>query len=156
MKNKFLMILTLLFVSTSVMSQDQDRTRQKDQDKTQLKKQDRIYQEDHLKMEAGKLYQVREGIKTQVQSQIRLQNGTVINPDGSYQFRDQDRMQLKNGQCFDMAGNKYRNENKFNRHEMMTLRQMEQERIQMMNRNTNQMAKQDRAQQKAQRRGGNR
>lgn len=60
----------------------QDTIRQRDQDKTaiQIQKRDRIHQEEHLMFQDGKLYQMNQGVRTQVQSQLKFKNGTLINP----------------------------------------------------------------------------
>jgi hypothetical protein len=59
-----------------------------DQEKVQI--QDRIHLEDHYRYYDGQLFQYRNGIQTRVTEQQRLNNGTVIYPDGSYQLQNQD------------------------------------------------------------------
>jgi TolA-binding protein len=126
---KVLMTLVSLFLLTGtvVWAQDQDRDR--------VKKQDRIHQEDHLMLQDGKLYQFKQGVQTQVQAQLRLNNGTVINPDGTYQLQNQQRYQLRDGECLDMNGNRYLNQNKFNNRKMMTNKQIERCRTKAMDKN---------------------
>ena len=74
----------------------------------------------------GKLYQFQNGVRSQVQSQMKLRNGGTVNPDGSYQLKNQERMQLHNGECLDLDGNRYQNQNMFNQRQMMNQQQMQQ------------------------------
>jgi hypothetical protein len=46
----------------------------------------------------------------QMQHDMTLKNGTVIKPDGSYQLKNGKQLSLRNGQCMDMNGRKYRSE----------------------------------------------
>lgn len=126
---KIIVMLVSLFLVTGgvVLAQDQDRDR--------IKKQDRIHQEDHLRLLDGKLYLYKQGIQSEVKEQMRLNNGTVVNTDGSYQLQNQERYQLRNGECLDMTGNRYLNQNRFNKRTMMTNKQIEQARTKAMNRN---------------------
>lgn len=131
--------LVILFGSLFLMMfvvKAQDTTRQKDQLKTQIQKRDRIHQEEHLQFLDGKLYRYQNGVRTQVQSQVQLQNGGYINPDGSYQLKNQERMQLHSGECLDLDGNRYQNQKMFNQKHMMTRKEM------MQNRNINMQKKQ--------------
>lgn len=117
---KIMLALILLITGSSVLAQVQDKVR--------VMKQDRIHQEDHLRFLDGKLYRYNQGVQSQVMEQVRLANGTVVNPDGSYQLQNQERYQLNQGECMDMDGNRYRNENRFNKRRMMTEQQIEQNR----------------------------
>jgi len=105
MKTKIkILLLILLGAGSIVKAQQQD----------QVQKQDRIHQEEHFRYYDGKLYQYKDGVQSQVMEQVRLKNGTVINPDGSYQLQNQERYQLRTGECMDMDGLRYRTHNQFN------------------------------------------
>lgn len=132
---KIVILLALIFVATLVTNA-QDTIRQRDQTKTKIQKRDRIHQEEHLQFMDGKLYRYQNGVRSQVQSQVQLKNGGSINPDGSYQLKNQERMQLRNGECLDMEGNRYQNQNMFNHRHMMMQKGMQQ------NRNMNMQKKQ--------------
>ena len=113
--------MTLLVVALAgSCSFAQDQTQQKDR----IQKRDRIHQEDHLLYQDGKLYQYRNGERTQLQQQLQLKNGTVCNPDGTCQLKDRTQLRLRNGECLDMSGNRYLNQNKFNKNKMMRPNQM--------------------------------
>lgn len=147
MKKTIMMLVSVfLLTGTIILAQDQDR------DRDRIKKQDRIHQEDHLMLQDGKLYQFKQGVQTQVQSQIRLNNGIVVNPDGSYQMQNQQRHQLRDGECLDMNGDRYLNQNKFNNRKMMTNRQIERSSFKAMDRNKNRSGNQGNG---AGNRGGN-
>lgn len=117
MKKMLMILVSLFIVSGGVYAQDQLQKR----DKTQ--KQDRIHQQDHLQFENGTLYQVKEGVRTQLQTQLRLKDGTLCNPDGTCTLQNQTQLRLRNGECLDMEGNRYMNQNKFNKGKMMNERQ---------------------------------
>jgi hypothetical protein len=55
-----------------------------------------------------------------------LRKGGVINPDGSYQLKNAERLQLHNGEYLDLDGNRYQNQRMFGKRQMMTQRQMMQ------------------------------
>lgn len=123
--------MTLLaFVLAGSISFAQDQTQQKDR----IQKRDRIHQEDHLLYQDGKLYQYRNGERTQLQQQLQLKNGTVCNPDGTCQLKDRTQLRLRNGECLDMSGNRYLNQNKFNKNKMMRPNQMNRMQNSNMNR----------------------
>lgn len=118
MKKVFWMLASLfLFLSGATA---QDSLRQRARDKSGIQKRDRIHQEDHLLFQDGKLYRVQQGVRTQVQEQVRLQNGGVVYPDGTYQLKDRQRQQLRSGECLDMSGNRYLNQNRFNQRRMIS------------------------------------
>lgn len=126
MKKMLMILVSLFIVSGGVYAQDQTQKR----DKTQ--KQDRIHQEDHLQFENGTLYQVKEGVRTQLQTQLRLKDGTLCNPDGTCTLQNQTQLRLRNGECLDMEGNRYMNQSKFNKRKMMTERQTQKSQTKVM------------------------
>jgi hypothetical protein len=85
-------------------------------------KQDRIRQQDCLVYQDGNLYQYRNGERMQVKQQLRLKNGTLCNPDGTCQLKDRKQLRLRDGSCLDMSGNMYKNQNKFSQGKMMSQR----------------------------------
>lgn len=127
---KKLVFLVLSFTLATGFILAQDTTRQK----LQVQKRDRIHQQDHFMFQDGQMYQVQQGQRSRVQNQVRLQNGTVCNPDGTCQLQNQNTFRMRNGECMDMAGNRYMNQRKFNRNKMMTQQQMERRRDGNMNR----------------------
>lgn len=133
MKKCFFIIGLFLMFGGLAQAQEKSRERDRDDDKSMVQKRDRIHMEEHMVFQDGKLYQVRQGERTQVQTQLKLKNGMMINPDGSYQLMNKERYQLKNGECLDMAGNRYQNQNMFNKRQMMKRTEMER------NRNMNRM-----------------
>lgn len=132
MKKIFWMLASLfLFLSGATA---QDSLRQRARDKAGIQKRDRIHQEDHLFFQDGKMYRVQQGVRTPIQEQVRLQNGGVVNPNGTYQLKDQQRQQLRNGECLDMSGNRYLNQNRFNQRRVMPQGAMDRKRQTGMNR----------------------
>ncbi|HJW18467.1 MAG TPA: DUF6799 domain-containing protein, partial [Flavisolibacter sp.] len=90
----------------------------------QLQRRDRIHQEEHLTLIDGKLYKMLNGVRTQVENQVQLRNGGVINPDGSYLLKNGSQLQLHNGECLDMEGNLYLNQRNFGKGQKMSQRQI--------------------------------
>ena len=131
MKKTLLVLISSFMITGTMIAQDQAQ----DRDQTKIQQRDRIHQEDHLRLLDGKLYQYKQGVQSEVKEQVRLNNGMVINPDGSYQLKNQDRLQLRNGECLDMEGNRYLNQNNFNKRRMMTNKQIERMRSKPMNNN---------------------
>lgn len=107
----------------------------KAQQQDQIQKQDRIHQEDHYRFYDGKLYQYKNGVQNQVMEQVRLRNGTVLNPDGSYLLQNQERFQLRQGECLDMDGLRYRTHNQFNKRRSIPDKQINQKRTSGLKRN---------------------
>lgn len=114
MKKMFFMLVSLFLVTGAVVTaQDQ------------IQKKDRIHQEDHLRMQDGSCLLVKDGVPTKLQTQLKLNNGSVVNPDGSYQLQNQKKYQLRNGECLDMNCNRYLNQNQYNKRAMMSNKQIE-------------------------------
>jgi hypothetical protein len=103
----YVLTFILLHFTLNTLAQDQE----KKQD--QLKTQDRINLHDHLLYKDGNLYQVKDQKQTRVEAQVKLKNGTTIEPDGMFRKKNGDRLQLKNGECLDMDGKHYHTEAKF-------------------------------------------
>lgn len=137
---KFLFMLTSLLFMV-VVANAQDTLRDRDQTKKQAPIRDRIHQEDHLMLLDGKLYLVEDGERTLVQSQLKLRNGGVANPDGSYQLQNQDRMKLRNGECLDMDGNRYQSQQRYNQRHMMTQREIQRSQDKVMKQQQKQIKK---------------
>jgi hypothetical protein len=78
---------------------------------------------------------VNQGVATPLREPYKLKNGTTVNPDGSYQLQNQQKFQLRNGECLDLNGNRYLNQNRFNQRKMMTNKQIERVRTQRMSKN---------------------
>lgn len=94
MKKVFLLWTVFMLMTVSLSAQD--RVQERDQDR--------------LMMRDGSvcLYQNQECIP--LREQLRLQNGTSVNPDGSYQLRNGKQLRLRDGQCMDMEGRRYSSE----------------------------------------------
>ncbi len=64
--------------------------------------------DEHLIMKDGKMYHNMNGKEMLLDNSMTLQNGTIMQPNGSYQLKNGKQRQLKNGHCMDMNGKKYR------------------------------------------------
>lgn len=75
----------------------QDQIRGRNQNRTQFVAMD------------GEVYQIRNQEQSRLQNQLALNDGTKVNPDGTYQTREQKQLRLKDGECLNMDGQKYQN-----------------------------------------------
>ncbi|MCB0473486.1 MAG: hypothetical protein KDC56_10550, partial [Flavobacteriaceae bacterium] len=57
----------------------------------------------------GEMYKVLNHNQLDVNNQMSLKNGTVVNPDGTYHTMDPKRLRLLDGECLDMNGEIFRN-----------------------------------------------
>ena len=57
----------------------------------------------------GEVYQIRHQEQARLENQLRLENGTTVFPDGTYQMQSQQRQRLQDGACLDPAGEMFRN-----------------------------------------------
>jgi len=96
MKKVFLLAAFIVLGTNALTAQDQDKIQDRDQDR--------------LMMVDGDVLQIRDRDQIRLQEPITLEDGTIVNPDGSYITRDRDRLRLKDGECLDNNGVKYRNE----------------------------------------------
>lgn len=60
---------------------------------------------DHCMMIKGKMYMMKDGKKTLMDTPMTLSNGTECNPDGTCKMKDGTTMKMKNGDMIDMDGN---------------------------------------------------
>ena len=63
----------------------------------------------HYTLVDGEVYQIRHRDQVQLQNQLRLENGTTVYPDGTYQIENRERLRLENGACLDPSGQLFRN-----------------------------------------------
>ena len=121
---QFVVLITALFLLTNV-SNAQDTIPKNVQPKTPMQKRDRIHQEDHLMFIDGKLFRIESGAKTEVTGKVKLRDGSVVNPDGSYQLKTNERFQLHEGECLDLDGHLYQSQGMFNQRQRMSQQQMD-------------------------------
>ena len=84
--------------TTSLTAQDRDQYRIHDPE------------QDRLMLVDNAVLQIRDRDQIHLQDPLTLNDGTVVNPDGSYLTKDHDRLLLKYGEFLDNDGVKYRNE----------------------------------------------
>jgi len=62
-----------------------------------------------IMMVDGEMYQIKNQSQTMIKEQLRLGNGVVINPDGTYQNRERKHLRLQDGESLNMNGEMYKN-----------------------------------------------
>ena len=104
---KKLLTATIMLLAVSFL-QGQDQTQ--DKDRTTI--QDGKHLHAYLHLENQKVYLIRDKQKTRLQKQLKLKDGTVVQPDGAFKNQKGDRLRLREGECIDMDGNWFANHEK--------------------------------------------
>ncbi|NRD22608.1 hypothetical protein HNV10_05110 [Winogradskyella litoriviva] len=63
----------------------------------------------HYMLVDGEMVQIRNQSQNRLQQKLNLDNGTTVNPDGSYQTREGKKLQLREGECLNMEGEMFKN-----------------------------------------------
>lgn len=98
MKRILVLLALLVLGSIALKAQERDQDRVQDQDRTKLV------------MVNGEMLEIRERAEMRLREKQTLSDGSVVAPDGTYETSDGSRLKLKNGECLDGDGIKYRNE----------------------------------------------
>lgn len=64
----------------------------------------------HYMLMDGEMLQIRNQFQEKLQTSMKLKNGTVVNPNGTYQIKNREQKQLKDGQCLNMDGKLFQNQ----------------------------------------------
>lgn len=105
---KKIMIVCVLTLLTNIVlvAQESQQNRVRTQERNQ------VQAEGYLLFRDGQLLRVRNQEQTRLQEQLRLENGTLVNPDGTYQLRNGKQKRLRAGECLSMEGRKYRSQDR--------------------------------------------
>lgn len=76
---------------------------------TQAQVRQRNEHREQYSMIEGKVYRIRNEEQLRLENPMKLANGATVNPDGSYQLENQTRVQLREGECLDAVGERFRN-----------------------------------------------
>lgn len=98
MKKIFFLVAFVVLGSIVLVAQERDQDRIQDQDRTKLV------------MINGEMLELRDRAEMRLKEKQTLSDGSVVSPDGAYETMDGNRLKLKNGECLDGDGIKYRNE----------------------------------------------
>ena len=98
MKKKIVLLVFIVF--GIAMSKSQDRDQDRDMDRIQ----------DRLMLVDGDVLQIRDRDQIRLNDELVLSDATIVNPNGTFQTKDRKQLRLKDGECLDMDGIKYRNE----------------------------------------------
>ncbi|MBY0347370.1 MAG: hypothetical protein GTN67_00920 [Hydrotalea flava] len=102
MKKMLLVSMSLIILTGTIVAQSQQVE--------QKKHQNAVMKNEHLVMKDGKILHNMDGKEMQMQNDMTLKNGTIIKPDGSYHLKNGKQLHLRDGQCMDMNGRKYRSQ----------------------------------------------
>lgn len=90
MKKLAMLIIFIVLGTLGLLAQDKDR--------------------DRIIMLDGEVLQIRDRDQILLTDIITLNDGTIVNPDGTYLTRNKEKFRLRNGSSIDMDGILYRNE----------------------------------------------
>ncbi|MDP1764275.1 MAG: hypothetical protein Q8L07_10345 [Sediminibacterium sp.] len=107
MKKLFFVPMSLIMMTGTIVAQNQ-QAEQKIQ-------QNAVVKVEYLVMKDGKMLHTTDGKDMLMQHDMTLKNGMMIKPDGSYQLKNGKQLRLRDGQCMDMNGSKYRSQGMFQR-----------------------------------------
>ncbi len=69
--------------------------------------------QEHLIYQNGQMFRVKNQVKTPEAGPVKFKNGATVDPAGYYQIRKGDRIRLHDGECLDMDGNRFHNQEQF-------------------------------------------
>ena len=98
---KSLLVSTFFLLFAGIINAQIKQENQKTQEKTTSVK------TEFLIMKNGKVCHSVNGKQIEMQNQMTMKNGTVVNPDGSFKYNDGKQVKLHNGECMDMNGKTY-------------------------------------------------
>lgn len=98
MKRKIVVLVFIVFGIAMIKSQEKDQDR--DMDRIQ----------DRFMLVDGDVLQIRDRDQIRLNDKLVLSDATIVNPNGTFQTKDRKHLRLKDGECLDMDGIKYRNE----------------------------------------------
>lgn len=96
MKKLILFLVFVVAYTTGFTAQDLDSNQEQNHDQ--------------IMVVNGDVLLIQNNHPMPLQSRITLSDGTIVNPDGTYQTKDFKRFRLHDGECLDNDGIKYRNE----------------------------------------------
>lgn len=82
--------------------------------------------QEHFMYQDGQMYRMQNREQEPVREQLKLQSGLTVNPDGSYELKNQERLQLQQGEYLDAEGNAYASQEQFRQQALVRLQAMNQ------------------------------
>ncbi|WP_452230295.1 MULTISPECIES: DUF6799 domain-containing protein [unclassified Lacinutrix] len=98
MKNIFLLFILMLFTTGSLFSQDKKE----------------IVDANFCVSVNGKVFKHENGEIVLLEKIIKLNNGTMMYPNGGYRLKNEDKFYLKEGECIGFSGKVYESQDKLN------------------------------------------
>ena len=72
-------------------------------------------------------------VQNRLQQQLNLADGSVVNPDGTYQNQDRKQLRLQDGECLNMDGQLHQNQYQYRQHLVQTQGNMRKTQVQAKN-----------------------
>ena len=76
---------------------------------TQSQIQERNQNRVHYTFMDGEMFQIKNQSQNRIQSQLKLNNGSTVNSDGTYQTQDRKQLRLQEGECLNVDGQLFKN-----------------------------------------------
>lgn len=96
MKKMFLLLAFMILTTSTLTAQNQDRYHDQDQDR--------------LMAVDGAILLIKDHTPLPLQGRLSLIDGTIVNPNGTYQRKDLKKLHLQDSECLDNDGIKYIND----------------------------------------------
>ena len=97
---------------------------------TQAQIQERNQNRVHYLTMDGDMLQVRNQLQERLHTSMTLNDGTVVNPDGTYQNRDRKQLRLQDGECLNLDGKLHQNQYQYRQHLVQTQNNMRKNQVQ--------------------------
>ncbi|QRM90127.1 hypothetical protein FG167_13080 [Lacinutrix sp. WUR7] len=98
MKNIFLLLILIFFATGSLCAQDKNE----------------IEDANFCVAVDGKVFKHQNGEVVLLEKIIKLNNGTIVYPNGGYRLKNEDKFYLKEGECIGFSGKIYESQDKLN------------------------------------------
>lgn len=113
MKTLLLISSAVLLVATYSSAQN---THPRREHEMQTGMQNHMHRHNYFMFEKGKLYHYSQGKKSPINKTMTFGSNLKVNPNGTYRYGNMKQMQLKEGECLDMQGHRYSNEEMMREH----------------------------------------
>ena len=98
MKNIFLILIFTFIYTGSIFAQSQNK----------------IVDANYCIFVDGKVFKQQDGAIALLEENIKLENGTIVYPNGSYKLKDETKLFLKEDECIGFSGKVYESQDKLN------------------------------------------
>lgn len=99
MKNIFLLLVLAFLTTGSLIAQDKNK----------------IIDANYCIFVDGKVFKQQDGVIALLEDNLKLENGTIVYPNGSYRLKDETKLFLKEDECIGFSGKVYESQDELNK-----------------------------------------